>query len=1113
MSDPDLLQRDTENRRRALELRSFIVEAPAGAGKTELLTQRYLKLLGIVGAPEEIVAITFTNKAAAEMRSRVLQALQDAKDQVPVTRAHRRQTRALAEAALLRSDSEGWALLDQPGRLRINTIDSLSSLLARQMPLMSRFGAQPAVSEQADAQYAEAARLTLAMLEDEPGDGPVTAALAYFDNDAVQLGKLLAEMLARRDQWLEHSGRRPARQEAEAAWTALVTHDLQPAAQLLAPALQQQLMPLARFAAANLACDHPLSLLLDWETPLRPVVAALAQWRALCELLMTAKDEWRKRLNVNQGFPANEAGRQAKQALLEVIAELPGPLAPALARVRRLPDPGRLQREWQIIEHLVHLLHRGCAHLIHVFQQAGDVDFVEVSHRALQALEDESGPTDLALRLDYSIHHLLVDEFQDTSPAQVELLRRLTRGWEPGDGRTLFCVGDPMQSIYRFRKAEVGLFLQAERYGIGHLPLECLHLTRNNRSCPSVVAWVNATFGQVFPPEDSETRGAIQYRPFVATREAQPGEGVHLHALVAEAGVDGDTLAAMEAVQVADLIARERAAYPDNRIAVLVKARSHLQALVEEIRLHRPQLRFQAVEVEVLAGRQAVQDMLSLIHALYHRADRVHWLAVLRAPWCGLTLADLHALAADRPQATVWSLLQDADRLQRLSEDGRQRLLHLREVFAEAFAHQGRQPVRRWVESVWLQLNGPACLWDAGDVRDVQALLDLIERQEARGRFSPERLQLELEELYAAPDIRADGKLQFMTLHKSKGLEFDCVILPGLHRQPPREDAPLVLWEAVPIAGAPAQLVAAPLVPAYLRDGQPSAYEYLRGLEQERKANEAARVLYVGVTRTEHRLHLVGALSLNADGACKPPAGSFLESLWPAVGTDFEVSARSPLPAPSQTGADGFVPSLIRLPQPGLPGLLQDMAHPPRTEQREERVAAGADSLEAACGSLAHLYLELLATQDLSAWTAARIAGLRPAMQRWLQQQGQDAASAADGASRVAGALQATLESEAGRWVLQPRASAACELALVAYDGSRTATHVVDRTFVEDGCRWVIDYKSARLDEGASAQAATALADRFRPQLERYARLFEDAGLPVRKAVFFIGSGRLVELD
>ncbi|MBU3737016.1 MAG: DNA helicase, partial [Methylobacterium sp.] len=230
---------------------------------------------------------------------------------------------------------------------------------------------------------------------------------------------------------------------------------------------------------------------------------------------------------------------------------------------------------------------------------------------------------------------------------------------------------------------------------------------------------------------------------------------------------------------------------------------------------------------------------------------------------------------------------------------------------------------------------------------------------------------------------------------------------------------------------------------------------------------------------------------------------------------EFEASARSPLPAPAQAGTQGFVPRLIRLPQPGLPALLQDMAQLPRPEQREERIAAeaAADSLEAGCGSLVHLYLEMLATQDLSAWTAARIADLQPAMQRWLQQQGHDAARAAEGASRVAGALQATLQSEAGRWVLQPRASAACELALVSYDGSRMATHVVDRTFVEDGCRWVIDYKSARLDQGASADAASALAERFRPQLERYARLFEGEGLPVRKAVFFIGSGRLAVLD
>ena len=128
------------------------------------------------------------------------------------------------------------------------------------------------------------------------------------------------------------------------------------------------------------------------------------------------------------------------------------------------------------------------------------------------------GPTDLALRLDYQVRHLLVDEFQDTSPTQMTLLARLTAGWEPGDGRTLFCVGDPMQSIYRFRKADVGLFLAAAADGIGDIPLERLALCRNNRSCPPVIDWINDVFRDVFPASDDVPGGAIRYRPFVATR-------------------------------------------------------------------------------------------------------------------------------------------------------------------------------------------------------------------------------------------------------------------------------------------------------------------------------------------------------------------------------------------------------------------------------------------------------------------------------------------------------------------------------------------------------------------------------------------------------------------
>lgn len=108
-----LLEEDAEGRIRALDAdESFIVEAPAGAGKTELLTQRFLRLLQTVSEPEEIIAITFTNKAASEMRARILDSLQDAADEVPVDKAHKQQTRELALSALRRSSERNWRLLE-----------------------------------------------------------------------------------------------------------------------------------------------------------------------------------------------------------------------------------------------------------------------------------------------------------------------------------------------------------------------------------------------------------------------------------------------------------------------------------------------------------------------------------------------------------------------------------------------------------------------------------------------------------------------------------------------------------------------------------------------------------------------------------------------------------------------------------------------------------------------------------------------------------------------------------------------------------------------------------------------------------------------------------------
>ena len=117
-----------------------------------------------------------------------------------------------------------------------------------------------------------------------------------------------------------------------------------------------------------------------------------------------------------------------------------------------------------------------------VFKERGSVDFSAISLAALTALGTDDAPTDLALYFDVKLRHILVDEFQDTSITQHNLLRKLTAGWETNDGRSLFVVGDPMQSIYRFRQAEVGLFLQSQLQGIGNIQLKPLQLTVNFRS-------------------------------------------------------------------------------------------------------------------------------------------------------------------------------------------------------------------------------------------------------------------------------------------------------------------------------------------------------------------------------------------------------------------------------------------------------------------------------------------------------------------------------------------------------------------------------------------------------------------------------------------------------
>ena len=1213
MTAEDSLAIDSANRERALALESFIIEAPAGAGKTELLTQRYLKLLAHVEAPEEILAITFTNKAAAEMRARILQSLERAERGDYPAEPHRQITFKLAQQALHHAARQGWPLINAPARLRIFTIDALSAQLARQLPLLSRFGAQPVISDEPLRHYEEAARRTLALLQDETSGAAelVSQAVRLCHHDPRRLRGLLAAMLARREQWLPYCAAEDLSQltaRAHHGLQQLLSKDLEEVLNVIPARVQKRLQPLIRYAASHLQAEaksDDLAVLLDWQQVLEARIEDLPAWRALADALLTQKNEFRKTVTKTQGFPA-KSGTSHKEDFLALLAELAADpkTAATLARVRTLPDSSssaRAQNDQAVVV-MASLLKLAAAQLWLVFHEAGQTDFVEVALRAQDALGAVDSPSELALALDYRISHLLVDEFQDTSPLQVELLQRLTAGWQANDGRTLFCVGDPMQSIYRFRKADVGLFLQAATQGIAGVPLTALRLYRNNRSCPSIVSWINKAFAQIFPAADRISSGAIRYRPFVAARteSMQEAAGVYVHLLPAlttpakacaaeSTDATNDQLEAQEAaaqpaevLRMLEIIELELQSHPDRRIAVLVRARNHLQGLVELLRRERPGLRFQAVDVEALHQRQVVQDVLILCRALLHRADRLHWLALLRAPWCGLTLADLHALCADQPNATIWQLLQDEARLQRLSADGQQRLRHVRQVIAQAYAHQGRSRLRRWLETIWWQLGGAQTLAITGDARaavdDVQAVFELIDQLDIQGRFSLDQLEQELQRLYAAPDALADGRLQLMTIHKSKGLEFDTVILPSLNSGTRGDDAPLLLWEEVALDTETCLLAATKASGKQSSGSIPDIYDYLQTLEAERTANEALRVLYVAATRAIRRLHLLATVDSDKDGQLKASKGSFASLLWdvPEVVAERRLLAENGGLLASGQGAgpetasgtlaavasqhsgsepfvDVFVAPLLRLQTlpahhvdgvsgqnesplfmraenswaatPAGPANSANSANPASppeaviTTTPQAWAPAAPDSAQniwaAACGRLLHRYLELLCGQDLSSWTAERVSALQPSMQRWLQQQELGPAQAAEGAQRVILALQTTLASKQGRWLLQAHQQDGVELALTQMAGSQVQRHVVDRCFVAENERWIIDYKTTLFDAAVLTEPAhwQRAAQVHRPQLERYAALFAEENLPVRLAIFFAAHGELVLLD
>ena len=1099
------LPADQAARDSALDItRSWLVQAPAGSGKTGLLAQRVLALLAVVDAPEQILAITFTRKAAAEMRERVLDALAAADGPRPDA-VFKRRTWELARAALARDAAQGWRLRETPNRLRIQTFDSLGAALARQMPILSGLGAPPAVTEDAEPLYRAAARATLRTLDD-PAIGPQLAdVLAHLDNRQQRLEDLLLRMLARRDQWLAHAAAGPDGAMLDDALRAEVEDALDGLTAACPAAWLHRLLAVAETAATALGRSRLDAPGRAWED--------LADWQWLGGLLLTADGAPRKRWTGKDGFPApseprlDAAEKARRKAAKDEIASLAAELGQSVALLARwqtlriLPPRGLDREQRRVIGSLLRVLLHAVAELQLVFRHQGQVDFAEVQLRALQALSDPDGPTDLALGLDHQLRHLLVDEFQDTSTGQYRLIEALVRGWDDGSHRTLFAVGDPMQSIYRFREAEVGNFLRARDQGIPPVRLASLRLGVNFRSSAALVGWFNATFPAVLAPDADIDRGAVPYVP------SDPHDDARIdgtNAVTVHASLDGDPAA--EARRVVDLVHETRTGDPDGSIAILARARRHLHAIAAA--LTAAGIGYRALDVDPLGERPVVRDLHALTRALLHPGDRLAWLSLLRAPWLGLDMDDLLTLAegSERP---LPGRLRDPAVLALLSPDGAGRVRRLLERVGPALPARGRVPLRQWVEGTWLSLGGLAAA-GAGGYDDAQAYLGLLERHAVDRELADfGGLERALSGLYASPDPDADDRLQLMTMHKAKGLEFDTVILPGLGRGTRGNDSELLYWAQTGAASGDRRLLMAPI--RQERETDEPISGYLRALERDKQAFETARLLYVAATRARHRLHLFGHLP-SKDGmpAAAPARGSLLHYLWGAVAGEFEVPGdgdRRIPPVPAAASLAGERPALCRLAADWQPQLhtTDDPMGSTGDETRGAIEFDWASDTARHVGTLVHRQLERIACEGIAHWPAERADALGPVLRRGLLNLGVRLAELDAATAKAQRALRMTLADDKGRWILSPHVEARCEMPLTIDDGGGPRHFVIDRTFVDDdGIRWIVDYKTGEHLDGDRDAFLDREQDRYRAQLEDYARLLQALEQrPIRLALYF----------
>ena len=860
--------------------RDVVVTAGAGTGKTRTLVARYLALLAEGLPTRSVVAVTFTRKAAHEMRNRAREAV----------RAY------LARPGLEDAERARWsALYGQLDAARIGTIHTLCAEILRAHPVEAARCGEP--SMRVDPGFDVLDEAQAALLQEQAVD--LALGWAAGEDDIAPLFGLARERVLR-EGLLTMLRARLAVADCDPGWASPCWADWE--ARLTPPIEAFVNDPDAREAFAELCAlrdDGALSRAAEAGDPLvEPLRALLAQWDAICvagdagdwQAVCACLSELKANMPLNKGRQGNWSPARPKDALRVlrgIYEEILEPLIKggglSMDLDRRLADcmPG-----------LARLHERVVAEYDALREERRALDFDDLERLALDLLRGDAG---VRARWRAEVAALLVDEFQDTNGRQRDLLHLLNH-----PAGKLFVVGDAKQSIYAFRGADVTVFRQ-EREDVGREGGCVLSLDVSYRAHQALVDGLNALLCPVLGVDaDSSRPWAEPFAPLNGHRQTPAGglaaPYIELH-LTSGPKAEGSLDRAADAVaaRLRELV--EGGARPDERdgeprlgygdAAILCRASSSFAAY--EDALDRAGIPYVTVAGRGFHERPEVRDVLNLLRALADPEDDLALAGALRSPVMGLSDAAVYRLCQERRRrgeaASLWDVLVEV--VGGAPDGGCSDVLPDEAACAAAAAKRltrlrqlvGRASVADVLKALYDDTGYPAVLTAAGQGRGSRNLAKLLDDAHRSGLVGVGEF---LEYVERLRDVGAregearalsEGAVQIMSVHAAKGLEFPVVVLGDVTHQRRGRDGVIVDPELGPLLPVKDD-----------EDRQPMVVRLAKRRLDDQEAAESGRLFYVAATRARELLILNGCVSMK--GQALSGVGEWLAPLVEAGGTD-----------------------------------------------------------------------------------------------------------------------------------------------------------------------------------------------------------------------------------